>query len=105
MSAPGPPVLPPEEYERRKKFLDGLKLLTRAENIEVVRILQKHEAIFSENLNGIFFNVAAVPQTTFDALELFLSFTQSNRRDLADRERYMSSLATLSVPANTLEIQ
>lgn len=102
MSTPG--LLSHEEYERRKKFLEGLKLLTKAENIEIVRILQKHEAVFSENLNGIFFNVVALPQPIFDALELFLSFTQSNRRDLADRERYMSSLATVTVPTNTVEM-
>ena len=102
MSAPG--LLAPEEYELRKKFLDGLKLLTRAENIEIVRILQKHEAVFSENLNGIFFNVVALPQTTFDALELFISFTQSNRRDLADREQYMSTLAHVTGTENIVQM-
>ena len=102
MSAPG--LLTPEEYERRKKFLDGLKMLTKAENIEIVRILQKHEAVFSENLNGIFFNVVALPQVTFDALELFISFTQSNRRDLADREQYMSTLAHVTGPENIVQM-
>ena len=102
MSTPG--LLSNEEYERRKKFLDGLKLLTKAENIEVVRILQKHEAAFSENLNGIFFNVVALPQPIFDALELFLSFTQSNRRDLADRERYMSTLAHVTTTENIVQM-
>lgn len=89
-----PPVLAPEEYERRKVFLDGLKGLTRAEHIEIVHILQKYEASFSENQNGVFFNVASLSQPAFDALELFIRFTQSNRRDLVDRELYMSTLTT-----------
>lgn len=92
-SNPGP-LLPPEEYERRKKFLDGLKGLTRAENIEILRILQKHSAQFSENHNGVFFNVGLLSQDVFDSLELFLSFTQTNRQHLADRESLLHSLSS-----------
>jgi hypothetical protein len=92
MSAPG--LLSPDEYERRREFLDGLKSLTKAEHIEIVRILQKHEVAYSENANGIFFNVCLLDQAVFDSLLQFLQFTQSNRRDLAERERFLSSLAT-----------
>jgi hypothetical protein len=91
--APGPPLLP-EEYERRRRFLDGLKTLTKAEHIEIVRILQKHDTEFSENNNGIFFNVSTLSQGVFDALELFLYFTQKNRQNLEDREMYLSTLST-----------
>jgi hypothetical protein len=93
MPTPGP-LLPPEEYERRRRFLEGLRSLTKAEHIEIIRILQKHEAEFSENNNGVFFNVCALPQPVFDALELFLSFTQKNRQNLEDREVYLSTLST-----------
>jgi hypothetical protein len=93
MSAPGP-LLSSDEYERRKRFLDGLRTLTKAEHIEIIRILQKHEAEFSENNNGVFFNVCAIDQSVFNALELFLSFTQKNRQTLEDRELYMSTLST-----------
>lgn len=86
-------TLSPDEYERRKKFLEGLKGLTKSEYIEIVRILQKHGSEYSENANGIFFNITIINQTVFDALELFMDFTQKNRRSLADREIYMSSLA------------
>lgn len=95
MSAPGQ-QLSPAEYERRKQFLDNIKGLTKAEYIEILRILQMHEASYSENLNGVFFNVCALSQDVFDQLELFLRFTQTNRRDLTDRETYMSTLATVT---------
>jgi len=90
MSNPG--TLSPEEYERRREFLDGLKGLTKAEYIEIVRILQKHDVPFSENANGIFFNVGMLEQTAFDALVKFLQFTQSNRRDLEERELLIKNL-------------
>jgi hypothetical protein len=89
-----PGLLTPEEYERRKLFLDQLKGLTKSEYIEIVRLLQKHEASFSENLNGVFFNVCVLTQPVFDALELFIQFTQSNRKNLADRDSFLSTLTT-----------
>jgi hypothetical protein len=88
-----PGNLIPDEYERRRNFLEQLKTLTKAECIEIVRILQKHEVTFSENANGIFFNIGMLDQHVFDALLQFLNFTQSNRVDLAERELFMSSLA------------
>jgi hypothetical protein len=93
MSNPGN-LLSPEEYERRRLFLENLKGLTKAENIEIVRILQKYEVAFSENANGIFFNVGMLEQSAFDALVKFLQFTQSNRRDLEERELLMNNLAS-----------
>jgi hypothetical protein len=91
MSNPG--TLEPGEYERRRVFLEQLKGLTKPEYIEIVRILQKHEVAFSENANGIFFNITLLGQEVFDALVKFLEFTQSNRRDLAARELEMNTLA------------
>ena len=93
MSNPGN-ILSPEEYERRREFLECLKSLTKAEYIEIVRILQKYEVTYSENANGIFFNVGMCEQPAFDALTKFLQFTQSNRRDLEERELIMNNLAS-----------
>jgi len=90
MSSPG--LLTPQEYERRKQFLESLKGLSKPEYIEIVRILQKHNAEYSENLNGVFFNVVALNQSTFDALELFIKFTNSNKHNLLEREQLMSTL-------------
>jgi hypothetical protein len=97
-SAPGA-LLPTEEYERRKAFLDGIRYLTKAECIEVLRIMQKHNVAFSENANGVFFNVVQLEQSVFDALELFLQFTQSNRKNLEERELFLSTLAKTVAPA------
>lgn len=93
---PTPPgsLLPLEEYERRRRFLEGIRNLTKAEHVEIIRILQKYEAEYSENNNGVFFNVCALEQPVFDALELFLTFTQKNRQNLVDRELYLSTLST-----------
>lgn len=93
-ATPGETKLPPEEYARRKVFLDNMKGLTKPEYIEIVRILQKHTIAFSENQNGIFVNVASLAQTVFDDLEKFLVFTSTNRQNLSDRDSLLSTLAT-----------
>jgi hypothetical protein len=94
MGSNAPGLLVPEEYERRRIFLESLKTLTKAEHVEIARILVKHSVAFSENSNGIFFNVGLLEQDVFEALLKFMEFTQFNRRDLAIREQMMSSLAT-----------
>ncbi len=100
MSAtPGESKLPTEEYVRRKTFLDNMTGLTRAEYMEIVRILQKHDAPYSENHNGIFLNLTTLPQDVFDALERFLVFTQRNRENLSDRDGLLSTLLVQSSTA------
>jgi hypothetical protein len=81
-----------EEYARRKHFLNCLRGLSISEYSEIVRILKTHAVVFSENRNGIFFNVAALDQSVFDDLEKFLVFTQTNRRSLSDRDTFLSTL-------------
>ena len=94
MGSNAPGLLPSEEYEQRRLFLESLKTLTKAEHVEIARILVKHKVSFSENSNGIFFNVGLLEQSVFEALLQFIDFTQFNRRDLAIREQMLSSLAT-----------
>ena len=100
MTTPG---LTSEEYERRKLFLENLKKLTKAEYIEIVRILQQHKVEFSENANGVFFNVTNLEQPIFNALELFIRFTQINHKDLANRECFISTLVQCSPDKVTLQ--
>jgi hypothetical protein len=82
--------LPDDEYDRRKKFLESLKILATSEYIEIARILQRHKYIYSENTNGIFFNVASLPQEVFDDLEKYIEFTQLNKKMMNDRDNLMN---------------
>ena len=93
------PPLSPEEYERRKVFLAELKGLSKTEYVEILRILKQHDTSFSENHNGVFFNMCSLTQEAFEALCLFRRFTLQNKEQLKDRERMMSSLTTaISAP-------
>jgi hypothetical protein len=85
-------ALSPEEYALRKQFVQELSSLTTAELIEIVRILRKHKFVYSENTNGVFFNVATVPQTLFNELNTFIQFTKTNRTSIEDRNTLFSTL-------------
>lgn len=83
-------TLSDDEYDRRKKFLEDLKTLTNSEYIEIARILQRFKFVYSENSNGIFFNVAVLSQDLFDELEKYLQFTQLNKKLIDDRTSLMT---------------
>lgn len=82
----------PKEYERRRVFLDSLKKLHTSEYVDIVRILKQEEVVYSENTNGIFFDVAQLAQKTFDALEKYMNFVHKNREELSIREQLMNEL-------------
>ena len=80
------------EYETRRKFLEELKGLTKAEHEKIFEILRDGGAEFSENSNGVFFDVAKVSAETFRALEKYMEFCRCVRKDQAAREAEMDEL-------------
>jgi hypothetical protein len=85
-----------KEYERRRSFLDALKKLHTSEYIDIVRILKQEQVEYSENTNGVFFDVAKLTQKTFDVLEKYVNFVHTNRKSLAERETLMNKLQDFS---------
>ena len=79
------------EYSRREKFLNALKQLGEPEYLEILRLLQKKNIHYSENANGVFFDIAALDQETFDSLEQFIEFVKKTRAELSERETLINS--------------
>ena len=50
-------ALSAEEYDKRKLFLEDLKTLSKEEHKELFRILKQAKTEYTENSNGIFFDV------------------------------------------------
>lgn len=80
------------EYEMRRTFLEELKGLTKAEQEKILEILRETKAEFSENSNGVFFDVAKLSAQTFEALEKYMEFCRCVRKDQAEREKEMENL-------------
>ena len=79
-------ILTSTEYDERKKFLDDIKLLSKAEMEELYRILKKSKAELSENSNGVFFDLCKLPAEVFEEMLKFMQFAQKTRDDFNARE-------------------
>ena len=87
-----PAVLTKEEYENRKQFLGDLKRLVKAEKEQVFRILKESGAPYSENSNGIFFDVVALDTKTFKRMSDFLTFCKEKAKEQEERLQEMNTL-------------
>ena len=87
-----------DDYEQRKEFCKEINTLSRPELEEIYRILRREGGAFSENSNGIFFDVASLPAPVFDALWKFLQFCKTNAKELDERSKIFVDM-TLSSPS------
>ena len=74
------------DYETRKLFLENLKILNKSEKEEIFRILTVTKSVYTENSNGIFFDISKLSQDAFDQMIKFLEVCKKNRQDFLDRE-------------------
>jgi hypothetical protein len=80
------------EYERRREFCAEMKTMNRSECIEVARILRENNIPISENRNGLYFDLAILPQDVFDSLIHFREFVKRNSKELEKRNEVVSAM-------------
>ena len=74
------------EYENRKKFLADLKSLSKTESLKMFDILKVHKIEYSENSNGIFFDLIKVSKEAFDELLIYMEFCRTVQTEQKIRE-------------------
>lgn len=82
----------PNEYEQRKLFLEDLKTLTKDEYEEIFRIIKRNQVEYSENSNGIFFDLVGVSSEVFELLENFMELCKTQRKAEIVRTQEMEIL-------------
>ena len=80
-------------YEERKVFFEHLKILVKSEYEEVFRILKKYNESYTENSNGIFFDINLLKEETFGQLKEYMQFCLENRRVEEGRAKELASLS------------
>ena len=58
----------PAEYERRRQFCEIIKTIGIPEQIEIARILREKGVVYSENRDGIMFDLTMISSEIFDEL-------------------------------------
>jgi hypothetical protein len=91
-----------EEYEERKQALQEFRKLVKAEQEQIFLILKRYKLEFSENSNGVFFDLSRVPKEPFQEIQKFLIFCQTNRSDFEARDREMET-SRMSLGENSFE--
>ena len=81
-----------KEYDDRKLFVERLSTLVKSEYEEIFRILKRSNEAFSENANGIFFNVNDISVDTFNKLQSFMDFCLENRNEQEERLKALEAL-------------
>jgi hypothetical protein len=86
-------------FEQRKVLHENLKFLVKSEYEQIFRILKKYNQEYTENSNGIFFDINKISDDAFIEMHKFMEFCLENRRQEQNR---ITELAELSTEVNTL---
>jgi predicted dienelactone hydrolase len=69
------------DYEERKKIFDTIKALVKPEQEEIFRIIRKAKESYTENSNGIFFDLSAISDETFHQIQEYIQFCLTTRQE------------------------
>jgi len=79
-------------YEERKKVFDTIKLLAKPEQEELFRIIRRMKENYTENSNGIFFDLSLLSDTTFLQMKEYLNFCIRTRQEHEDRLKELETI-------------
>ena len=79
-------------YEERKKIFESIKILVKSEQEEVFRIIRKTKENYTENSNGIFFDLSTVSDETFNQIKEYLDFCLKTRQEDAERLKELETI-------------
>ena len=72
-------------YDERKKIFETIKVLAKPEQEEIFRIIRKLKVTYSENSNGVFFDLASISDESFEQIREYIQFCLTNRKEHEDR--------------------
>ena len=82
----------PPTLDNKKQFLEELKVLTNDEYGEIFRIIKNNNVEYSENSNGIFFDLTILVDEVFVKLTKFMELCLATRKDEALRTKEIDTL-------------
>ncbi len=80
------------DYETRKQVLEDIKLLSKEEYHEIFRIIKRNNVDYTENSNGVFFDLGSLADEIILELQKFLEFCKEQRNSEKARTQELESL-------------
>lgn len=79
-------------YEERKRVFENLKVLVKPEQEEIFRIIRKTKENYTENSNGIFFDLTLISDEAFTQIKEYINFCLKTRQDDAVRLKELETI-------------
>ena len=79
-------------YEERKHVFDTIQALVKPEQEEIFRIIRKWKVSYSENSNGIFFDLSTLSEEAFDQIKEYINFCMNNRKEHEERLKELDTI-------------
>jgi hypothetical protein len=86
------PNLDKAQYDARKQFLEDMKILSKDEYEEIFRIIKRYNIEYSENSNGVFFDLTLISDEAFSNIASFMEFCKKQRKSEEARVQEMEIL-------------
>jgi hypothetical protein len=80
------------DYETRKQLLEDIKLLSKEEYHEIFRIIKRNNVDYTENSNGVFFDLSGLADEIILELQKFLEYCKEQRNSEKVRTQELESL-------------
>lgn len=69
------------EKSERKLLFENIKILDTPEQEEVFRIIRKTKESYTENSNGIFFDLSTISNESFNLIKEYINFCLKTRHE------------------------
>lgn len=79
-------------YDDRKKIFDIIKILSKPEFEEIYRIIRKTKESYTENSNGIFFDLNTVSDESFAHIKAYLDYCIKTRQEDESRLKELETI-------------
>ena len=80
------------EKSERKVLFENIKILDKPEQEEVFRIIRKTKENYTENSNGIFFDLSTISNESFDLIKEYINFCLQTRYDHESRLKELETI-------------
>lgn len=77
----------PSEIEERKQCLEDTKTLTKEQAEGLFRVIHAEQVAYSENSNGIFFDLMSLNPQQFAAVKSFLALCKTQQQSEQERTK------------------
>lgn len=79
-------------YEDRKVMFENIKILDKPEQEEIFRIIRKTKENYTENSNGIFFDLNSISDESFGLIKEYINFCLKTRQEHESRLKELETI-------------